>query len=95
MTNVINCINYQCKEIIKLHKDDYIQTLIELSSLYNETMSFYDDKINNIIIPASSNIRAETDKHIKNEYIKLKYLCAEEISGFIDDVIHNVNEQCK
>lgn len=95
MTDVINCINYRCKEIIKLHKDDYIQILIELSSLYNETMSFYDDKINNIFISPSNNIRAETDKHIKNEYIKLKGLCAEEISGFIDDVIHNVNEQCQ
>lgn len=95
MTNVINCINYKCKEIIKLYKDDYIQTLIALSSLYNEIMSFYDDKINNIIITTFNNIRAETDRYIQNEYIKLKGLCAEEISGFIDDVIHNVNEQCQ
>ena len=93
MTNVINYINNKCKEIIKVHKNSYIQTLIELVNLYNEIVSFYDDKINNISIPAHSNIRVETDRYIKNEYLKLKDLCIEEITGFINDVIHNINEQ--
>lgn len=93
MTNVINCINSQCKEIIKLHKDNYIQALVKLFNLYNETTSFYNDKINNIIIPAHSNLRTETDVYIQNEYIKLRDLCVEEIVGFINDIIHNANEQ--
>lgn len=93
MTNVITCVNCKCKEIIQLHKDDYIQALVELVGLYNETESFYDDRINNISIPANSNIRTETNIYIKNEYIKLKNLCMEEVVGFINDVICNANEQ--
>ena len=93
MTNVINCVNGRCKEIIQLHKDNYIQALIELFDLYNEITSFYNDKINNISISAHSNIRVETDIYIKNEYIKLRCLCTEEVLGFINDVIHNANEQ--
>lgn len=93
MTDVINCINYQCRNIIKLHKDNYIQSLVELFNLYNEITSFYNDKINNIVIPAHNNMRVETDKYIKNEYIKLRGLCIEEVLGFINDVIHNANEQ--
>lgn len=93
MTDVINCINCQCKEIIQLYKDNYIQSLVELFNLYNEITSFYNDKINNIVIPAHNNMRVETDKYIKNEYIKLRSLCIEEVLGFINDVIHNANEQ--
>ncbi len=90
---VIEYINSKCKEIIQLHKDNYIQALIELFDLYNEITSFYNDKINNISIPAHSNIRVETDIYIKNEYIKLRSLCVEEVLGFINDVIHSANEQ--
>ena len=97
---VIEYVNSKCKEIIQLHKNNHIQTLMELFSLYNEITSFYDDKIDNIIIPihnisilSQSNIRIETDKHIKNEYIKLKDLCVEEILGFVNDVIHKADEQ--
>ena len=93
MTNVINCINSQCRNIIKLNKNNYIQALIELFDLYNEITSFYNDKINNIIISEHSNIRTETDAYIKNEYIKLRGLCIEEVLGFINDVIHKANEQ--
>lgn len=90
---VIEYVNSKCKEIIQLNKNNHIQTLMELFDLYNEITSFYNDKINNIIIPAHSNIRVETDIYIKNQYIKLKDLCIEEILGFINDVIHNANEQ--
>ena len=90
---VIEYINSKCKEIIQLHKDNYIQALIELFDLYNEIKSFYNDKIDNIIIPEHSNIRTETDAYIKNEYLKLRDLCIEEVLGFINDVIHNANEQ--